>query len=169
MREYRTPGSVQGALGNWWPYCDCAHGELMKYIVLLILFFPLIAFGEEDLDCEKAWTTPAVNQCMDKDLVEAEGVMDKYLTKSLERYAGDNVSIVSIKKGQEAWLKYRDAQCDAVYDTWRDGTIRTSMELGCKLKLTHQRTTVLWQSFLTYVDSTPSLLPEPKPYKPKSH
>lgn len=141
----------------------------MKHFVLLLVLIPLIALAEEELNCETAWTTLVINQCMHKDLVEAESIMDKYLAKSFERYAEDSVSIVSIKKGQDAWLEYRDYHCGAVYDTWRDGTIRTAMGLGCKIELTHQRTTILWQSFLTYVDSTPSLLPEPKSYEPKSY
>lgn len=141
----------------------------MKIWIFLLTFFSFSALAEEDIDCDKAWTTPAINQCMYKDLVEAEKVMAKYLAKSLERYLEDEVSVASIKKGQEAWLSYREEHCGAVYDTWRDGTIRTAMGLGCKLELTHQRTIVLWQSFLNYVDSTPSLLPEPKPYAPKSY
>ncbi|WP_105264731.1 lysozyme inhibitor LprI family protein [Pseudoalteromonas sp. T1lg76] len=141
----------------------------MKQLVPLLLFIPLFAFAEEAVDCEKAWTTLAINQCMHKALVAAEKAMAKYLAKSLERYAQDNVSATAIQKGQDAWLSYREAHCGAVYDTWRDGTIRTAMGLGCKLELTHQRTAVLWQSFLTYVDSTPPLLPEPNSYEPKSY
>ena len=141
----------------------------MKIWIFLIAFFSFSAMAEEDIDCDKAWTTLAINQCMYKDLVTAEKVLDKYLAKSLERYLEDDVSVASIKKGQEAWLNYREEHCGAVYDTWRDGTIRTAMGLGCKLELTHQRTIVLWHSFLTYVDSTPPLLPEPKRYAPKSY
>jgi len=141
----------------------------MKICIFLVVFFSFSALAEENIDCDNAWTTSAINQCMYKDLVAAEKVMDKYLAKSLERYSEDEVSVSSIKKGQEAWVSYRKEHCGAVYDTWRDGTIRTAMGLGCNLELTHQRTKVLWQSFLTYVDSTPSLLPEPKAYTPKSY
>ncbi|WP_299010494.1 lysozyme inhibitor LprI family protein [uncultured Shewanella sp.] len=141
----------------------------MTKLVQLLLFMPLFAFAEQELDCEKAWTTLAINQCMHKDLIAAEKVMDKYLAKSLERYLDDSVSRASIKKGQDAWMSYRDEHCGAVYDTWRDGTIRTSMGLDCQLELTHQRTTVLWRSFLTYFDSTPPLLPKPKEYEPKAY
>ncbi len=141
----------------------------MKIWILLILFISSTASAEEELDCEKAWATLEINQCMHRDLIAAEKVMDNYLAKSLERYSENDVTVVSIKKGHEAWLIYREQHCGAVYDTWRDGTIRTAMGLGCKLELTHQRTQVLWQSFLTYVDSTPPLLPEPKKYESKSY
>ena len=141
----------------------------MKICIFLVFLFSFSVFAEENKDCEKAWTTLAINQCMHKDLVAAEKVLGKYLAKSLELYSEDSVSVNSIKKGQEAWLSYREEHCGAVYDTWRDGTIRTAMGLGCKLELTHQRTIVLWKSFLTFVDSTPALLPEPKPYAPKSY
>jgi uncharacterized protein YecT (DUF1311 family) len=133
--------------------------------ILIILIFSHSAFSGEELDCEKASTTIAINYCMHKDLVTAEKVMEDYLTMSLKQNAKDTLSISSIEKGQAAWLEYREAHCLAVYNTWREGTIRTAMELDCKLALTYQRTRVLWESFLTYMDSTQPVLPEPKPYK----
>lgn len=134
----------------------------MKKLGFIILFASCAAMAQEEIDCTKALTTMDVNQCMQKELLVAQKTMDIYLAKSIERYSQDEVSIKSITKSQEAWLKYREEHCNAVYDTWRDGTIRGTMALECKLKLTHQRTKVLWESFLTYMDSTPPLLPEPK-------
>lgn len=146
-----------------------AHGASVKFSILMLLILSFSLFAEEKLDCEKAWTTIDVNRCMSIDLAEVEKVMEKYLAKSLERYKEDKVSLKSIEESQDLWLTYRNSHCGAVYDTWRDGTIRTSMGLGCKIDLTQQRTKKLWLYFLTYMDSTPAILPEPKPYKPKSY
>jgi len=141
----------------------------MKYLALLLVLISVITNSDEAVDCEKVLTTLEINHCMYKDLVKAESTMEKYFLASLEVYTEDSVSVDSIKIGQEAWLKYREAHCASVYDTWRGGTIRTAQALACKLELTHQRTITLWQAFLTYSDSTPPLLPKPKPYKPEPH
>lgn len=67
-------------------------------LYFLVFLFSFSVFAEENKDCEKAWTTLAINQCMHKDLVAAEEVLGKYLAKSLERYSEDSVSVNSIKK-----------------------------------------------------------------------
>ncbi|RYV01964.1 hypothetical protein SOPP22_11995 [Shewanella sp. OPT22] len=130
--------------------------------------FAYPVFAENTLDCDKAWTTIDINRCMSKDLNVAEQKMDKYLSKSKERYSEDSVILKSIDEAQNKWLEYRNSHCGSVYDVWRDGTIRGAMSLGCKLELTHQRTKVIWAAYLTYMDSTKPILPEPKEYKPKS-
>jgi uncharacterized protein YecT (DUF1311 family) len=50
-------------------------------------------------------------------------------------------------EAERAWVKYRDADCKAVYDHWKGGTIRTSMELGCRQERAEQRTRQL-EAFL---------------------
>ena len=125
-----------------------AHGASVKFSILILLTLSFSLFAEEKLDCEKACTTIDVNRCMSIDLAEVEKVMEKYLAKSLERYKEDKVSLKSIEESQDLWLAYHNSHCGAVYDTWRDGTIRTSMGLGCKIDLTQQRTKKLWLYFL---------------------
>ena len=117
---------------------------------------------QETLDCANAWTTVDMNRCMGEELAAAERELERYLAKSVERYADDGVSVDAIRRGQKAWLEYREAHCGAVYTIWRDGTIRSAMGAGCKLDLTQRRAKSLWESFLTFGDSSPPLLPEPK-------
>lgn len=143
--------------------------RMNRIIGLLLLLSFSEAYSEEYPDCENAWTSLDINKCMHIELSKAEEEMQRYLNKSLERYKEDDVSIESIKNGQTAWEQYRDTHCSALFSIWRSGTIRTAMRLGCKIELTHTRTKVLWTSFLTYVDSTPALLPMPQPYKPKEY
>ncbi|OHU86606.1 MULTISPECIES: lysozyme inhibitor LprI family protein [Pseudoalteromonas] len=134
----------------------------MRNSTLIALFFCVGVYADEPLDCENAWTTMQINQCMHKELLAAETVMEQYLAKSIARYIQDPITASSINKSQMIWLEYRQAHCGAVFNTWREGTIRTAMGLGCKITLTQQRTHSLWTSFLTFEDSTPALLPEPQ-------
>jgi hypothetical protein len=53
------------------------------------------------------------------------------------------------------------SECGAVYKNWIGGSIRGSMALNCQDRLTRMRTYTIWLHWLTYMDSTPPLLPRP--------
>ncbi|MEZ9300640.1 lysozyme inhibitor LprI family protein [Vibrio splendidus] len=114
------------------------------------------------VDCENAMNTIEINQCAAIELESAQAELDKYLNASFEHNAYDEELVSSIKVAQESWQAYISAHCDSVYTQWRDGSIRGLMALSCKTKLTKQRTHEVWENFLTYMDSTPPVLPEPK-------
>jgi uncharacterized protein YecT (DUF1311 family) len=139
----------------------------MKKVLLLLCAVSLAAFAGGELDCATAWRAQEINQCKNQDYLAASKVMEEYLAKSLERYADDEALLAAIKEAQAAWEQYVDQHCQSVFSIWRDGTARTAITLDCKQALTRQRTLVLWESFLTYMDSTPPILPKPKPYTEK--
>lgn len=135
----------------------------MKYILLLAAIFSLtVSASEPTLDCENAITTLDINQCAAIELKAANTEMQTYLEKSYQHHDYDPTLIKAIKLAQKDWQNYMESHCDSVYTQWRDGTIRGVMAISCKTKLTKQRTHEIWQHFLTYMDSTPPVLPEPK-------
>ncbi|GGO92560.1 lysozyme inhibitor LprI family protein [Stakelama pacifica] len=134
----------------------------------LLALLPMQAGGKTD-PCEGS-TTIAVNQCLANQVDAAQAELDRYLAAARERVAqgaGDPPAatekelLTGFDAAQKAWEKYRDAQCDNIYRYWQSGTIRGAMALGCKLELTRERAHFIWESFLTYMDSTPPVLPEP--------
>ena len=131
--------------------------------VVLLTCLPLLASASDDvIDCENAMNTIDINHCAAIELESAQAELDKYLTASFEHNAYDAELVASIKKAQESWQAYMSAHCNSVYTQWRDGSIRGLMALSCKTTLTKQRTHEVWANFLTYMDSTPPVLPEPK-------
>lgn len=46
---------------------------------------------------------------------------------------------LKLQKAQRAWIVSRDADCDAVYETWIGGTIRGPMYAGCMVEKTSER------------------------------
>jgi uncharacterized protein YecT (DUF1311 family) len=118
-------------------------------------------------DLCKGATTPEVNACAALSLKASKVRLDRYLQAALDRYADDNDSAVrlGIEASQSAFEAYRSTECATVYENWKGGTIRNAMELGCEIELTDQRTHDVWQHWLKYMDSTPPILPEPKPTK----
>jgi uncharacterized protein YecT (DUF1311 family) len=135
----------------------------MKYYLALFTALSLsVAASEPTLDCENAITTLDINQCAAQDLQTANTVMHTYLKTSYQHNKHDPELIEAIKLAQKDWQNYMASHCDSVYTQWRDGTIRGVMAISCKTKLTKQRTHEIWQNFLTYMDSMPPVLPEPK-------
>jgi uncharacterized protein YecT (DUF1311 family) len=112
--------------------------------------------------------TIEINDCMSATLTKAQGDLDRYLAAARTRLkseakddTGAAAALVDLDKVQAAWVAYSRADCAAVYDYWSAGTIRDSMELTCEIDLTRRRTHTVWSEWLTYMDSTPPILPEP--------
>lgn len=112
--------------------------------------------------------TIEINDCMSATLGAAEVELKRYLDaarKRLQSEAADDAGVAKalagLDKAQSAWVAYREAECGAVYDYWSSGTIRGSMALTCQIDLTRARTHTVWSEWLTYMDSTPPILPEP--------
>jgi uncharacterized protein YecT (DUF1311 family) len=113
-------------------------------------------------------TTLEINDCRSAELAKAEADLQRYLAAARKRLkseaaddAGAKAALADLDKTETAWKVYREAQCSAVYDYWQSGTIRTVMALSCQIDLTRQHTRTLWRTWLTYMDSTPPILPEP--------
>lgn len=113
-------------------------------------------------------TTLEINDCMSAELAKAETDLKRYVAAARKRLKSESAdspdaaaALVDLDKIETAWAAYREAQCNAVYDYWKSGTIRTSMALTCEIDLTRQHTHAVWDAWLTYMDSTPPILPEP--------
>ncbi|WP_267395131.1 MULTISPECIES: lysozyme inhibitor LprI family protein [unclassified Sphingomonas] len=108
-------------------------------------------------------TTPEVERCLAADLARADAELNRYYTAAVARLAKDQqtVGITHLRASERAWIVYRDAECNAVYEWWKGGTIRGAMALGCQMRITRARTMTIWRNWLTYADSTPPLLPQP--------
>lgn len=128
---------------------------------LLFCFYGAGVYAEE-VDCDKAANTLEINYCAGQKVAQAEQQMQTYLAKSKSRHASDPEFITALDASQQAWQQYADAHCSAIYSYWREGSIRGVMHASCMEKVTKQRTHELWSNYLTYMDSTPPVLPEPK-------
>ncbi|MCJ2189193.1 DUF6265 family protein [Novosphingobium beihaiensis] len=113
--------------------------------------------------CPDAMTTLDINACLGGVLGRADVRRKAYLEKALAREADRPELQAMIRTADKAFDAYRTAHCDAVYEDWKEGTIRGAMSLSCQIAMTDARTHRIWQDWLTYMDSTPPVLPEPGP------
>lgn len=111
--------------------------------------------------CRDAATTLEMNECYAQVLARADERRATYLAAALEREADNPDLAAMIAASDRAFTAYREAECGAVFDSWKEGTIRGVMWLTCSITMTDQRTHDIWQNWLTYMDSTPPILPEP--------
>ena len=117
----------------------------------------------------KGSSTYEMNECLAGKLKAAEDRLREYEGAAINRHTDkegkfDSVAL-GIRSAQTAFDAYREIECGTVYEDWSGGTIRGVMSLGCKIKLTDERTYTVWSNWLQYMDSTPPILPEPKPTK----
>ena len=91
----------------------------MPVRVFLAVFLLTAAFSiraETGSACVGAARTQSdLNVCADAELKRAERELDLTYRKVLKTYADDKVFIARLKKAQRAWLKFRDAELDAIF------------------------------------------------------
>ncbi len=112
--------------------------------------------------CGEERTTVDMARCLTAEVAAADKKLANYLATARARMDAQLLEEkVDLVAAQSAWLQYRDQQCGDVYQLWARGTIRYEKAARCQLDLTRERTHDVWSSYLTYVDSTPPVLPEP--------
>lgn len=123
----------------------------MKRIVLLLLALsPSAALA---LDCDKAITTPDINECAHRDYQKSDAKLnDTYQRVIAAEKAGpqdpDFPVLAELVEAQRSWVKFRDANCNAVFDYWHEGTILGLNRIVCLQMLTDERTRQLERQFL---------------------
>ena len=104
-----------------------------------------------------------VNACLNARFEESDATLNRYYQAAIKRLRkeGRDEPAQKFVQAERAWIAYRNTECGAVIDYWSGGTIRVSMDLDCRIRLTRLRTYVIWRDWLTYMDSTPPLLLRP--------
>lgn len=131
--------------------------------MLLLLALTLTAASPEAKIICPGTTTPEVNACQKAKFDQADADLNRYYKAALKRLQKNNEPKVAqgLVQAQRTWISYRDAECGAVFDNWSGGTIRVSMEFDCQTRLTRLRSYAIWKNWLTFMDSTPPILPRP--------
>lgn len=116
--------------------------HIISFVFLLLISQSIFA-----LDCDKAVNTIELNDCasIEKEKVESQlNATYKSVIQKLEHpepeVADDYwATKKALVEAQRAWVKFREADCDAIYTWHRGGTIRTVMYIGCMQAHAEQR------------------------------
>lgn len=118
----------------------------MKVICFLLAALTAIDAQAGDA-CDNVVTTLDINKCAQADHQKSDkrlNVAYKDALKRIESRLENLQQRKDTKQGlvdaQRLWVQFRDKDCGAVYDLWRDGTIRGAMYWGCMTAHTESRT-----------------------------
>jgi uncharacterized protein YecT (DUF1311 family) len=111
------------------------------------------ARGKQPL-CPKAMTTLDINDCYSAELRVTDtnylGVVRTLgALLRLEENGKSTSSQIAIPfdTAEAAWQNYRDLACKAAGDEYAGGTIRPSIEMGCRLTITRHHINELWDVY----------------------
>jgi uncharacterized protein YecT (DUF1311 family) len=112
-----------------------AAAPALRAMLTAIIQFAAVGASAAALDCEKAMSTPDVNECAAIELKAVEEKLNQVYQRTLKALDEDGKESVEARQklivAQRAWVKFREADCDAVYQRRIGGTIRTIMYIGC--------------------------------------
>ncbi|QKZ03274.1 lysozyme inhibitor LprI family protein [Pseudomonas eucalypticola] len=119
-----------------------------RHLLLTTLFMAFGALAAAPKpDCANASTTPEMTQCaaLDADAAEAKlNATYKQLIQNLSQPDTESEQYSETRQklqiAQRAWIKFRDADCEAIYQANSGGTLRGLAALGCKRNRAEQRT-----------------------------
>lgn len=134
----------------------------MKLVwTMALLLWSTTGVAHAEVLCGSASNTVDEAQCMAGEVDKADAVLARYLGAAKARVKQASDSELNLDTAQAKWLAYRSAHCGDVYLMSVTGTIRYRLSAQCQIDLAHQRTHDVWRAFLTYMDSTAPVLPEP--------
>lgn len=116
------------------------------------LLFSLLLIGcagrSYALDCAKAVTTADINECASIEQKKVEDKLNKLYQGIVKPLEGDEKK--TLVEAQRAWIKFREADCNAVYQRWIDGTIRNVLFISCMQDRAETRIKELQEYAKTY-------------------
>ena len=118
----------------------------MKLAIVFMLLFVLAganAFGQHKKPdpCANAQTQAEMNDCAGRAYKVADATLNQVYGKLIAML--DSEEKAQLKDAQNAWLKYRDANCEFVADQYKGGSMRPMIQGYCLADMTKHRTTEL--------------------------
>ena len=117
---------------------------LSTSIVLCFLMGPAnLTQNQKSQDpCANAKTTAEMRDCAGKEYKQADVELNR-VYKQLISKLGDEGHKAALKNAQQAWIRYRDTNCEYEGYLNRGGTIYPVIYTGCLTRMTKERTTEL--------------------------
>jgi len=110
-------------------------------IALFVMSLSVSAQKQKPKPCEDAQTQADMNICWGNEYKKADAALNKTYQQLAAKLDDDEKS--QLKNAENAWLKYRDANCEFVADQYKGGSIRPMIAAMCLADVTSNRTTEL--------------------------
>lgn len=83
---------------------------------------------------ENSFGNDVVNYCRDAELAFWDDRLNAIYQSQLQ--LAEPPMVEALRRLQRAWIPYRDARCDAVFQAWGEGTGRTPAYVTCLMRTT---------------------------------
>ncbi|AFZ23768.1 hypothetical protein Cylst_1484 [Cylindrospermum stagnale PCC 7417] len=100
------------------------------------------------LNCDNAQTQREITQCADLSFKNADKKLNQVYKQLLPKLPKSRQQ--KLITAQQAWLKFRDRNCEFVSSEYEGGTLAPSIYAGCLEQVTKQRT----QQLQEYIQET---------------
>ena len=99
----------------------------MRTLLTLLFFLPITSVSA--LDCSKAISTLDISRCSKIEQEKVESELNKVYKRVMKNLEAKTKQ--SLRKAQRIWVKFRKADCDAVYAHNAPGSMSGLMYSGC--------------------------------------
>jgi len=115
--------------------------KLFFGLLLVLIGVSVSVSGQKTKPCADASTQADMNICWGNEYKKA----DARLNQTYQQLATmlDDDEKAQLKTAENAWLKYRDTNCEFVADQYKGGSIRPMIAAICLADVTNNRTTEL--------------------------
>lgn len=125
----------------------------LAFAALVILSFFISTAGlagdRETADpCANAESTPEMRDCAGRDYKKADAELNKVYGQVMAKLA-DAGHKAALKNAQQAWIKYRDGQCEFESYLNKGGTLYSVVYTGCLTGITEDKTKDLRETLET--------------------
>jgi len=119
------------------------RGILITLVSILMLTTASISAQKRKKSgpCANPQTQSEMNMCAGEDFKAADAVLNQVYQQLVAKLDDEEKAL--LKDAENAWLKYRDTNCEFVGDQYKGGTMRPMVEAGCLEDMTRKRTTEL--------------------------
>ena len=115
--------------------------RISMMIALVLMSVTIFAQKPKPKPCEDAQTQADMNICWGNEYKKADATLNKTYQQLATML--DEEAKPQLKNAENAWLKYRDANCEFVADQYKGGSIRPMIAAICLADVTNNRTTEL--------------------------
>ena len=121
--------------------------KVLAFSILMVLCLSIGSANPTQIQksqdpCANAKTTPEMRDCTGKEYKQADAELNE-VYKQLMSKLEDEGHQASLKSTQQAWIRYRDTNCEYESYLSRGGTIYSVVHTGCLMRMTKERTTEL--------------------------
>ena len=107
-------------------------------IALTLMSVTIAGQKQKPKPCEDAQTQADMNICFGNEYKKADGALNKAYQQLAAMLDEDDKA--QLKNAENAWLKYRDTNCEFVADQYKGGSMRPMIAAICLADVTDNRT-----------------------------